>query len=228
MEKHKIDKLFENAFVEFVSTPNANLWERIETQIPQSSSKKTHKKRFIWLLLSLLFLAISWVSYRYSHEELLAGSHKPKKAEYVASIPTHTNMDTQENDKKFDVNAATKHHLEPTTVLEKKIGSETPNLPPAEEKSIELIQKEEKKMTEVEIKKDSISQSISSKPLKDTLQKSQTPKGTKIIIKLSEPEPSQEGKARDFAATKTGKFLRKLKKIKNGESKIPKLHIALN
>ncbi len=220
--KHPFDKLFEQKMAEYSSNPSPKLWEKMESRLPQK--RKSNKSKYALFLLCFIFLA----------GLVFFTSEKPQKQEATAHIQQEIVV-MPEKSSKFAPESINIHKGE---VLEKKEEIFEKNIPiqatPTSKKasSIQKVQQEEssekdpkanvEKLDNDTIAKQSIRITDTTKTPENT-----KPKGTKIIIKLSEPEPPKESKARDFASTKAGKFLKKAKKVKNGEADLPYFGIVL-
>ncbi|MCU0436274.1 MAG: hypothetical protein MUC49_00065 [Raineya sp.] len=248
MEKKSIDKLFEDKLKDYTSTPSINLWDRIEKQIPhEQKQEKGFFRRFWWLCL-LLFVPVGIGIWYINQDKNTAQKneivmeHTPKQSNHdtnemidVVSSENQKDKEKAENTEEVKNNLTQKYaqdaenkdfsinqkknekNIKTEATSEKEISSTNQK---AEEKEVKQNsnEKTEEKAKE-EIKETKKVDSVKPQPAK---------KGVKVIIKLSESEEPKEGKARDFASTKTGKFLRKLKQIKEGETGIPPVQIPLN
>ncbi|KOY86217.1 hypothetical protein AD998_08710 [bacterium 336/3] len=244
MEKNPIDKLFEDKLTDYTSTPSVNLWDRIEKQIPyEQKEEKSFLRRFWWLCL-LLFIPMSIGIWYMSYEK-----NTTQKSENMATyINTQKLVDIENNETKNIINSGKKESEEKieetkNNLIQKDLqNSENKEFSINQKKNEKNIQSEatsekeisstNQKAEENEVKQNSnekTEEKVKEETKKiDTAKPQPAKKGVKVIIKLSEPEEPKEGKARDFASTKTGKFLRKLKQIKEGETGIPPVQIPLN
>lgn len=246
MEKHSIDKLFEDKLKDYTSTPSINLWDRIEKQMPQEQKKEKGFLRRFWWLCLLLFIPVSIGVWYVNQDKNIAlkqesnmnnqniqsniennktqklAISEEKKTEEKANQIEESKKDLIKKEhqysenKEFSINQKkNEKNIEPEATPETEITSTHQK---AEEK--EIKQNSNEKIEEKA--KEEIKKTDSVKPQQPAK------KGVKVIIKLSEPEEPKEGKARDFASTKAGKFLKKVKQIKNGETGIPPVQIPLN
>lgn len=247
MEKNPIDKLFEDKLKDYNSTPALNLWDRIEKQIPhEQKEEKSFLRRFWWLCL-LLFIPMSIGIWYMSYEK-----NTTQKSENMA---THINaqklVDIENNETKNIINSGKKESeekIEKTEETKNNFTKKEPQDPENKEFSINQKKNEKNIQSEATSEKEisSTNQKAEEKEVKqnsnekteekvkeetkktDTAKPQPAKKGVKVIIKLSEPEEPKEGKARDFASTKAGKFWKKVKKIKNGDFELPKFSISQN
>lgn len=220
--KHPIDKLFEQKMAEYSSNPSPKLWEKMESRLPQK--RNSSKSKYALFLLCFVFLA----------GLVFFTSEKPQKQQATAHIQQEIVVMPEKSSKLASEN----QNILKEKVLEKKEEIFEKNIPiqatPASKKasSMQKTQKEanpeeDKEVNSEKIEKDTITkQSIQVTDTTKTPENTK-PKGTKIIIKLSEPEQPKESRARDFASTKAGKFLKKAKKVKNGEADLPYFGIVL-
>lgn len=220
--KHPIDNLFEQKMAEYSSKPSPKLWEKLESHLPQK--KNNHISKYSLFLLCFVFLS-GLVFFMFEKlQEQEATAHKQQE---IVMIPEKSSKLASEN-----------QNILKEKVLEKKEEIFEKNIPiqatPTSKKasSMQKAQNEENREKDKEVntektEKDTLTkQSIQITDTTKTPENTK-PKGTKIIIKLSEPELPKESKARDFASTKAGKFLRKAKKVKNGEADLPYFGIVL-
>ena len=222
ISKHPIDKLFEQKMAEYSSNPSPKLWEKIESRLPQK--RKSYNSKYTLLLLCLFFIA-GFVFFIFEK----AQEQNPR---------ANTQQEAIAIAEKSQKLASESQNIQKEEVLEKKEEIFEKNIPiqatPTSKKasSMQKAQKEanpeeDKEVNLEKIEKDTITkQSIQITDTTKTPENTK-PKGTKIIIKLSEPELPKESKARDFASTKAGKFLKKAKKVKNGEADLPYFGIVL-
>jgi len=241
MEKHPIDRLFEEKLKDFAEMPATNLWERIEKQIPhQKEQDKGFFRRFWWVLLLLLPMGASIRYVQYTKHETNAQkvekntNQMPQTAQIVEN--TQSVGETSETLLEGNTTERIQENAIQQPVNEKNEKNIKTDATPAEQNAssnqkVEEREKTTEEPTEKIVEKDK----ENTTPIKentnkntDTIKNNATKKGVKVIIKLSEPEEPKEGKARDFASTKAGKFLKKAKRIKEGETKIPPLTITLN
>lgn len=229
MEKHPIDRLFQEKLENFIPMPSPHLWERVQATLPEKGPRKSYWK---WWTLSVLVVLVGsfcvWkIAFEYSTqkvekvplEALVSKNLENNSRKILEKTFENQKIDHQENliskravregffeyknrkTEKNDTLLATPQPKQASYV--QKVNDKTTM--PAE--TLEIMPKED--ATE----KEKVIITTPNAP-KDSV--GQPKKGTKIIIKLSEPLP-QESKARDFASTKTGKFLQKVRKIKEGE-----------
>ncbi|WP_448530267.1 hypothetical protein [Raineya sp.] len=229
MQEHLTDKLFREKFTDFSSEPSKHLWEVLEEKLEQKKSK--HKK-YVWLSWAIVFLMVAtFLIFNFIQNEKKWYAKNNAYVKSSNSISTTASHNT--STKLLDV--APKEILQEKKQAEKQITSPSLSKELPQRKSDRKFHKtttQMKEITEKSIEKDTLRkvQEVLSDELKaskesnnindDTLKSLPKPKGTKIIIKLPEPEPSKEGKARDFASTKFGKFLKNVQKLKNAELKL--------
>lgn len=228
MQEHLTDKLFREKFTDFSSEPSKHLWEVLEEKLER---KKSKHKEYMWLLWSIVFMmTITFVIFKFVQNERKSyteSNNLAKNSNSTSTSISHNNSPilkvtpkeilqekpkvekqimNPSSSKDFSQRISDRKSHKPTTKTEENIEKNTEK---------DTLRKVQEALSD-EIKENKEAKNINN----DTLKLLPNPKGTKIIIKLPEPEPSKEGKARDFASTKFGKFLKNVQKLKNAELKL--------
>ncbi|MCS6796125.1 MAG: hypothetical protein RMJ97_10230 [Raineya sp.] len=243
MQKHPVDKLFAEKFADFSPEPSTHFWENLETNLEQKKHNKGNQ-RYFWIALTttILLVILAIVGWKFIEKPQIKANNNHFSQKQNSSIaylqkanPSPTNPQEIKQVVKSVVGIKQENVTRPVKPKKMHKKDTLKEIQTLESRNWEVKNdKVNLKPTENQFSssKDSLfnfqpNENLKANSAKDSI-RSNSPKskGTKIIIKLPEPEPTRESKARDFASSRLGKFLKNLQKFKEGEIQ-PRLNFEL-
>ncbi|MGD1842559.1 MAG: hypothetical protein ACFB0B_16950 [Thermonemataceae bacterium] len=223
MEKHPIDKLFQEQLFEGEKTPQRDLWERVESKLDASNTPKKNR-RWKWLLwIGGILLIVSSFGIRQWIQRDQPEGYTPyllteQVREWWALIQERNEQASIAKDSISDkLKPAKTHSSPPYATLSKEITS-------VEEKGFQkqrvalIDSSSQQQVLPATLKEES----TPSTQTTDQVKVIEMPRTIKVKVKIyKQTPPGAESKAdKDTIKTRIGRFFRKVKKIKNGEEKI--------